>query len=48
MTPVENVFGRYERSQVILLGELRRDKEGRLVVELKTRKENMPPCPLRT
>lgn len=44
-TPVEDVFSRYEHSQVILLGELRRDKDGRLVVELNTRKENMPPLP---
>lgn len=44
-TATENVFSRYERSQVILLGELRRDKDGRLVVELNTRKENMPPLP---
>lgn len=38
-TATENVFGRYVRCQVIVLGELRRDKDGRLVVELTTRKD---------
>lgn len=42
MTPTENVFSRHERRQVIVLGELHRDKDGRLVVELATRKDAEP------
>lgn len=44
-TTTENVFGHYVRCQVIVLGELRRDKDGRLVVALRTRKEDIPPIP---
>lgn len=44
-TTTENVFGRHERRQVIVLGELHRDKNGRLVVELTTRKDAEIPIP---